>query len=260
MAILNYQVDQISIFMFIFLRVTFILMFLPLFDNTNIPALFKIGLCFAMSVLFYPVLKFTEIPNFDNGIPLLVGVASEIVMGLGIGLSVKLVFTGIQMGGELVGYQMGLSMANVFDPATGSQNSILAEIQYIAAILVFLAIDGHHWFFRAVADSFILMPPFGFQVNGALMNEFLSFTVEMFVIAIKFSAPIIVALLFTDVSLGLIARTVPQMNVFFVAMPVKIIVGVLFIGWLFPLFISYLISIYSKIGINIVTFIKLGSS
>jgi flagellar biosynthetic protein FliR len=233
-------------------------MFLPIFDSPNIPALFKIGLCFAISVLFFPVVQLAETPNFDEGISLMVGIASELIMGVGIGLCVKLIFTGIQLGGELVGYQMGLSIANVFDPATGSQNSIIAEIKYIMAVLVFLAIDGHHWFFRAVADSFVLMPPLGFQISGPLMNYLSEFTARMFIIAIKFSAPIVVALIFTNVSMGLVARTVPQMNVFFVAMPVNIMIGILFIGLLFPLFVSFLIPIYSNIGIDMLMFLKLG--
>jgi flagellar biosynthetic protein FliR len=260
MVTLNLQVDQISLFMFIFLRVTIILIFLPIFDSPNIPALFKIGLCFAVSVLFFPILKLAETPSFDEGIPLMVGIASELVMGLGIGLCVKLIFTGIQLGGELVGYQMGLSIANVFDPATGSQNSIIAEIKYIMALLVFLAIDGHHWFFRAIAESFVLVPPFGFQITGPLMNNLLAFTAKMFIISIQFSAPIVVALIFTNVSMGLIARTVPQMNVFFVAMPVNMMIGVLFIGLLFPLFVSFLISIYSNIGMDMFMFFKLGQN
>ena len=258
MASFNLPVDQISILFFVFLRVTLILLFLPLFDNRSIPALFKVGLCFAISMLFIPLLNFDKIPDFSKGLPIVVGILSEVIMGLGIGLCVKLLFTGIQLGGQLCGFQMGLAIANVLDPNTGAQNSIVAQFYYIAAMLIFLTINGHHWFLQAMTDSFVIMPPFGFNLTESLMTYFLSLVGKMFVISIKVSAPVIVSMLFTSVCLGLVARTVPQMNVFFVAMPVKIIVGFIFIGLMLPMFSSYLVKMFNGLGTIILTFIKLG--
>ena len=258
MATFTLPVDQIGIFLFVFLRITLILLFLPLFDSQSIPALFKIGLCFAVSILFAPIMNSAQSPNFSQTLPLIVGIASEVLMGLGVGLCIKLIFTAIQLGGQLAGFQMGLSIANVFDPDSGSQNSVIAQFQYIAAMLVFLSIDGHHWFFKAMAESFQIMPPFGFTITESLITYFISLVTKMFVISIKLSAPVIVAMLFSSVSLGLISRAVPQMNVFFVAMPINLLVGFVFIGLMLPVFASFLISIFNDIGKIMLTFIKLG--
>jgi flagellar biosynthetic protein FliR len=199
-----------------------------------------------------------QTPDFTSGIPLLIGIFSEVLMGLGIGLCVKLIFVGVQLGGELAGFQMGLSMANVFDPGSGTSNSVVAQFKYIVAVLIFLSIDGHHWFFRAIMDSFSLMPPFGFVLTESLMGYFLALVGKMFMISVKLSSPVIVALLFTSVSLGLVARTVPQMNVFFVAMPIKLFIGFLFIGLMLPIFSSLLVKIFNTVGTIMLTFIKLG--
>ena len=260
MASFTIPVDQISLLLFIFLRVTLILLFLPLFDNRSVPALVKAGLCFAISILFVPLLAIDNVPDFSAGVPIVVGIVSEVLMGIGIGLCIKLIFTGVQLGGQLAGYQMGLALANVLDPNTGAQNSVVAQFKYLAAMLIFLSIDGHHWFLRAMTDSFAIMPPFGFHLTDSVMVYFLSLVGKMFVISVKLSAPVIVSMLFTSVALGLVARTVPQMNVFFVAMPAKIIVGFIFIGLMLPMFSSYLVQMFNKLGTIILTFIKLGTA
>ena len=259
MATFNIPVDQISVLLFIFLRVTSILFFLPIFDSPSIPAFFKIGLSLTISLLFLPLLKLPGILDFAGGIPLLIGIASEIIMGVGIGLCVRLIFSGIQLGGQIVGYQMGLAIANVFDPSTGTQNSVIAQFQYMAAMLIFLCIDGHHMLLQAVTDSFHTMPPFGFHPDENLLVYFLSLVGNMFIIALKVSAPIIVAMLFTSVSLGLVARTVPQINIFFVAMPIKLLLGYLFIGMVLPIFTAFVVKLSGNVGDTIMTFIRLGA-
>jgi len=257
MATFNFSLQQLNVLLFIFLRITSILFFLPLFDNKSIPALFKIGLSFVISILLIPLLKPSDMPDFTLGIPFAIGIATEIIMGVGIGLSVKLIFAGIQLGGQLVGYQMGLAIANVFDPSTGSQSSIIAQFKYMAAMLIFLSIDAHHWFFRAILESFVIIPPFGFKLNTSLIEYLIVLSGDMFVIAVKLSAPLIVAMLFTSVALGLVARTVPQMNVFFVAMPVKLFVGFIFIGLTLPAFSSFLVDIFNDTGKVITLLIRL---
>ncbi|MBW1940381.1 MAG: flagellar type III secretion system protein FliR [Deltaproteobacteria bacterium] len=251
------SLPEVQIFLFIFLRVSAIMMTLPLFDSKNIPPLFKIGLSFSITIILFPVLKLTDIPFLKGIIPFGLGVASEIMLGAIIGLSVKLIFAGIQLAGQVAGFQMGLAIANVLDPVTQTQNSIIAQFKYLTAMLIFLALNAHHWFLRSLVASFRLVPPFDFQLNNSLMKHLMLLAANMFVIAIKVGAPIIVVMLLTSVALGLVARTVPQMNIFVVAMPLKIVIGLIFLGFMLPYLSIFLSRIFNELGSDIITLLKL---
>jgi flagellar biosynthetic protein FliR len=251
------SLPQVQIFLFIFLRVSAIMMTLPFFDSKNIPVLFKIGLSFAMSIILFPVLKLTGIPFLTDVISFGIGVVSEIMLGVIIGLSVKLIFAGIQLAGQVAGFQMGLAIANVLDPVTNAQNSIIAQFKYLTAMLIFLSINAHHWFLRSLVESFRLVPPFDFQFSNPLMKHLMLLASNMFIIAIKVGAPVIVVMLLTSVALGLVARTVPQMNIFIVAMPLKIIIGLLFLGFMLPFMSFFLSRIFDDLGKDILLILKL---
>ncbi|MBW1784096.1 MAG: flagellar type III secretion system protein FliR [Deltaproteobacteria bacterium] len=240
MAYFNVSLAEVQTFLLIFLRVGAILLTLPIFSSRGVPPLFKIGLSFAMSLLLYPILNLSQFPVQLGIIPLGLGIISEIILGVIIGLSVRMVFAGVQLAGQLVGFQMGLAMANIVDPATSEQLPLLGELNNIIALLIFLTINAHHWFLRAVADSFRLVPPFAFHFSNSLMDQLVALGGNMFVIAIKVGAPVIAALFLMSVAFGVAARTVPQMNIFFVAMPVKILVGLLFLGFSFPYLSSFM--------------------
>jgi flagellar biosynthetic protein FliR len=136
---------------------------------------------------------------------------------------------------------------------------LLGQFNELFALLIFITINAHHKFIRALADSYQLVPPFGFRISGSLIEQLVSIAGNMFVIAVKLGAPIIAVLLLTSIAFGLIARTVPQMNVFFVAMPLKLGVGLLFIGLCLPYFSSFLKILFSKLGDTIMLLIKAAS-
>jgi flagellar biosynthesis protein FliR len=259
MAIFNFQTQQVYILMFIFLRIASILLFLPLFDNRSIPILFKIGLSFVFSLSLMPLLDFRGFPNTLYDISVIVGIFSEIFLGVSIGLAIKLIFSGIQLGAEIVGYQMGLAMANLFDAASGSQASVISNLKFMLAMLVFLSIDAHHFFFKIISESFITIPLFGFGISASLTEYLTLLGSKMFVIAVKLSAPLFIAMLFSNVALGLIARMVPQMNIFFVAMPVNLFVGLVLLGLMLPAYSFFLVPIFNEFGNILLTLLKIGA-
>ena len=174
-------------------------------------------------------------------------------------MTVNLIFIGLQIAGQISGYQMGLAIAQVMDPAGGEQVPLLAQFFQLFAFLIFLTINAHHWFLMALTDSFQLVPPFGFKVSGSLIEQLIRVAGNMFVIGIKVGAPVIAALLLTSIAFGLIARTVPQMNVLFVAMPLKIIIGLLFIGFSLPYLSSFLKAVFTNLGNTIFLLMKAAS-
>ena len=247
---------QIQTFILIFLRVSAITMSIPIFSQKSIPLLFKAGLAFSLSIILLPSIKLENIHYFNEIIPFGIEVIQEIMLGIIIGLSVRLIFTGIQLAGQIIGFQMGFAIANILDPLTSDQLPIIAQFYNLIALMIFLTINAHHWLFRALVESFRLIPPFTFHLDNSFVTHLMSLTSYMFIIAIKIAAPVMVVLLLTSVAFGLIARTVPQMNVFVVAMPLKILIGLLFIIFTLPIFARVLNEIFIKVGTDIILILK----
>ena len=247
---------RLQILLLIFFRVAAILMSMPIMNGNSIPILFKFALALSASIVLFPLLDLTVFPELTNLSSFAVGAVGEILLGVIIGMAVNLIFVGLQIAGQLSGYQMGMALAEVIDPADGEQIPLLAQFFQIFAFLTFLTVNAHHWFLRALADSFHLVPPLGFKLSGSLIEQLMRVAGNMFVIAIKVGAPVIVALLLTSIALGLIARTVPQMNVFFVAMPLKIMIGLMFVGFSLPYLSSFLNAIFRKLGDMIFLLLK----
>lgn len=224
-------------------------MSMPVFSSKNIPGLFKAGLALAFTIILYQTPDLCSHYDLAIGtIPFCIGLAGEIVIGFIIGISAQLIFAGIQLGGQIIGFQMGLSIANILDPLTSSQVSVTARFNDLMAMLIFLAVNAHYLFLRAIAESFQILPPLGFQFTRSLMDKLIVLAGNMFVIAIRVAGPVMGVLLLVSVALGLIARMVPQLNVFIVAMPLKIIIGLFIMGVSASLVASFFIGEFNELG------------
>lgn len=232
------------------------MMTVPLFGSKSIPAPIKAGLLLSISFVLFPILNLDVSASPTEVIPFGLGIICEILLGISIGLSVRLLFAGIQLAGQLVGFQMGLAIVNVMDPQSSAQVPILAQFNNLVAMLVFLAINAHHWFLRALVESFNMVPLFNFSLTHSLINQLIMIAGNMFVVAIKIGAPIIATMLITSVAFGLVARTVPQMHIFIIAMPLKILVGLLVLSLTMPYLTSFLKGLFTELGNDILILLK----
>lgn len=179
------------------------------------------------------------------------------MIGVMIGFIGRLIFDGIQLAGQLIGFQMGFAIVNVIDPVNNEQVSIIAQFQYLIAMLVFLILNGHHIFLYSIAESFRIIPPLGFHFSGELIQVIVVFVKNMLEVAIKTGAPIIAVLLFTSVGMGLIARTVPQINIFIVGFPLQIAIGLISVGITLPVFFRVLGSYFTNLEGEIISLLRL---
>jgi flagellar biosynthetic protein FliR len=246
MATLNIPLDAFYGVLLIFLRVAAIVFSAPILDTPSIPVVFKAGLAIAVSVLLYPVVNVAVSVRDLSLIPFVIGIVSEIAIGITIGLSVKLLFTGIELAGQIAGYQMGFAVVNVMDPANSAQIPLLAQLYNLTAMLVFLAIDAHHMFFRALVASYRIIPPLSVHLGPRLVAMMMHLAVNMFVVAVQVGAPLIAVMLVVSVALGLVARTVPQIQIMIVAMPLQILLGLVFMIIVAPYMTAYLIDLFSS--------------
>jgi len=232
---------EIEAFILVLLRVSAMVVLLPVFGDRAVPARVKAGSSLIITVLVFPSVSIPEtIGATDHMAMSFVRMAGEVIAGAAIGFAARVVFAAVQMAGELIGIQMGVSIANVIDPISSTQVSIVSEFLYLVALLVFLTVDAHHTFIVAMAESYKTVPLLGVHLGGGLAREMLLMTQSMFVTGIKISAPVMAVLLFLNVGLGIVARTVPQINVFVVGFPLQVAVGLVFIGLSMPFLVTLL--------------------
>jgi len=256
MLSISVEMPQLQLLLFIFLRVGAIFMFLPIFNSRAIPILFKFGFALAVAFVLHPLLSGQLRPLFATIPELALAAACELMIGILIGLAVRTLFAGFQMAGQMAGYQMGMAIANVMDPATSAQVPILATFYNLIAILVFLSINAHLFMLRAMVESFQLVPLFGYGFNQDVMQHIIHLAGDMFVVALKIGAPVIVSLLITSAALGLVARTIPQMNIFIVAMPLKIAIGLIFLGMSLPYMGEFLSRTFATMGQSVLLLMR----
>lgn len=223
-------------FVLIFVRMTAFLISLPLFSYNTIPAVYKIGLAFFLSMVMLPVTD-TAALELDSMYFLLL--LKEAAVGLLIGLVAYIVLSAVQIAGGFIDFQMGFAIANIIDPQTGAQGPLIGQYFYITALLFLLSVDGHHLLIDGMYYSYEIIPPDGLIEVGDSFAVFILKTFnQMFIIAFQVSIPIVGCLFLVDIALGLIARTVPQLNVFVVGLPLKIGVSFLVLSFFIALYIT----------------------
>ena len=230
MGIFDLSPIEYQKFLFVLLRVGALIMFFPILGSPQVPGRIKIGLILFISIAVFPVVRATPMHDPKSLFELVVNLFSEITIGLAVAYSARLMFTAVQIAGTVVDFQMGFGVVNVIDPQTETQVSITAQFQNILAILFFLALDAHHIIIWAIVESFFLINPFQINFSTFTPEIILLLFKATFVTAVKIAAPIMAILFFISVGLGLVARTVPQMNVFIVGFPLQIGVGLLMVG------------------------------
>ena len=229
-----YWLDQFHVFLLILLRVSALLIVAPIFGHRLYLARAKVGLALMVSLVVFPLVDGLEVP--EGFLPYAVMMVGEVMMGLMLGYVVLLLFIGIQFAGQLSGLQMGFGIVNVIDPASHDQVSIIGQFLNILAILMVLTLDGHHVILNGLLSSFDAVPLGGVVLKAPIAHKLIALSSEVFVIAIKISAPILIALFLISTAMGVLARTVPQMNVFIVGFPVQLAVGMSMLVATLPLF------------------------
>ncbi|MBM4339149.1 MAG: flagellar biosynthetic protein FliR [Deltaproteobacteria bacterium] len=249
----RWTADLFQTWLLVLMRVAPIVFMMPLFYSRNIPARVKAGLTLIISLALLPTVK-VEMGRFPSE-PLSFGffALSELMIGFLLGFSVRLIFAGLQIAGELAGFQMGFGMAKVMDPQSGSESTVVTGFYYMIGLLLFLTVDGHHWFFKALAQSFQLLAPGEFEPREGLAQLFIRLSGKMFVLAIKIVAPILAIMMLVQIAMGIIARMIPQVNVLMTSFPVTISLGLIFLGLSVELFWPVLKNLLDESGRGLAT-------
>jgi flagellar biosynthetic protein FliR len=221
--------EKSQVFLWVFFRVGILFLMLPFFGARGVPVLWKAGFSLLLAAILVPVLP--PSPRLPMNTPRLVmGLASEALLGLVLSLGVFMLLSAVQLAGQLLGFQMGFNMASALDPQTGAQSSVISQFLYLFTVLLLFAIDGHHLFIAALVSSFEKIPPGTFLLQGLHVGYLVALGGEMFLTGFKIAAPVMVALFLSNLCLGIVARTVPQVNVLMVGFPLNIGLGLILFG------------------------------
>jgi flagellar biosynthetic protein FliR len=214
-------------------RVLALISVAPLLSHRAVPVRMKIALALSITVLLVPQVQSPPITDVLTA-PGLMLLINNVLIGVVIGFAVRLVFAALELAGELIGLQMGLSFAGFFNPSTGQQQNAVASFMSLLALLMFISIDGHLMLIHALAESFRLYPvsvgmdlPMGF-------DRLLRLGSDVFAIALTIALPFLAVMLLTNVVLGVLARVAPQLNIFAVGFPMTILVGLVTLFVLLP--------------------------
>ncbi|WP_207368446.1 flagellar biosynthetic protein FliR [Heyndrickxia coagulans] len=220
-------IPSFSIFLLVFIRVTTFFIMMPLFSHRSVPTRFRIGLGFFLSVLVTYTIHAKPF-TMDGAYFMLM--IKEALVGLLLGFVAYFILSAVQLAGTFIDFQAGFSMANVIDPQSGAQTPLTGEYLYTFALLLLLSLNGHHLLLDGIyySYSFIPLDQAWIHLGSFNLAKYLAtLLARVFLVAFQMSAPVVAVLFLTDIALGIIARTVPQLNIFVVGFPVKIAVSLI---------------------------------
>ena len=239
---------QVPAFLVILMRVAGILAAVPAIGARTVPLHVRIGLVLGLSVILLPVVG-GRIGAIEASTANLLRLAvTEFLVGMALGLCVRFVFTAFEIAGELLGIQMGIGIASVLDPVAGASVPLLGRFLGLLAFLLFFALDGHHLMLEALAESFALLPPMTAQFNDTVANALVTLALGMFVLALKVAAPVMTALFVVTFAMGILGRTIPQLNLLLNNVTVTFGVGLLVLGLSLPLLGALAQTSISRLG------------
>ena len=226
---------NLSLFLLILFRWAGMIMLAPVFGARGVPGLVRLGLAASLSVIVYPLISAAKPSIPIELLPYVAVVIKEVLVGLVIGFVIYTMTAVLQGAGQLIDFQMGFTMGAAIDPVYGVQTPMMGNFQMVLATMLLLATNSHHYLIAAMVKSYAYIP-----INPSTLPSHFTFYAQLvanvFALAIQIAMPVFGALLVSDVGVGLLSRTVPQLNIFSVVFPVKIIFGFIILFLSIPFF------------------------
>ncbi len=247
-SLLNWTLQQALSVIVIMTRVGPLMFLMPVLGSRRIPPQVKILFTLMTALILAPVVPVStsDLPGTVLGYVLFV--ASEVAFGGILAIFARFIFGAVETAGQMVGIQMGIGVAATMDPEFGTQMPLLSHFWSLLATLLFLSVNGHHIFMKTMVESFHWVSPGKLHLTEATFQGMIQGSGHMFILAIKIMAPAGAALFFSHVAMGIIAKTVPQIPILIVALPLNIAVGLIFVFLSLGYFIPILLKNFDMLG------------
>jgi flagellar biosynthesis protein FliR len=212
-------------FILIFFRTAAILWLVPVFSSHAVASYFKAAVSLAVAFLLFDMVQVTR-PLASDSYGLMLLILREIFIGLVVSFFVRILFMVVTVAGEIIAFQAGFSFAQFMDPFTNTQVSSLVQAKNLLAMLLFFAMDAHHFIIKGLAVSFTELPLGSASMGSPLVQYFLQMTSKIFALGLRLGAPVIAILFLIELAMGLLSRLIPQINIFMEGIPLKILVSI----------------------------------
>lgn len=224
----------INAFLWPFVRILALLAAAPLFGESSVPARLKVAYAALVTVVVAPSIP--AMPQFPAGSYMsFLLVAQQVLIGIAMGLTMRIVFAAVQTAGEFIGLQMGLSFASFFDPATGANTAVLSRLMNVVAMLLFLALDGHLILIGGLINTFHILPiSAAASLNSNGWGILFEWSSQVMVSGMLLALPLIIILLTISLSMGILNRTAQQLSVFAVGFPISLMAGLVLLTVVLP--------------------------
>jgi flagellar biosynthetic protein FliR len=206
-------INQFLIFTLVLARISGLVMTAPIYGSQSVPMRIRGLLAVAIALLVTPAYLGTPIEYPGSAPNYLVYLGGELLIGLTMGLGILILFGGVQVAGQIISQLGGMSLADVFDPNFGGSSPVFAQILFYVAMAVFVLIDGHRVVMGAMLDTFEAVPPGSGILAASVVDSLTTILTMSFTVGIRAAAPIMIAMLLSTFVLGLISRTLPQLNI-----------------------------------------------
>ena len=248
---LSITVVRWEVFLLVLVRAAAMLMVAPAFGARPIPAQVKIGLAALLAMLLTP-LQATEGPLLTNPLTVMVLVSREVLTGLLLGFAATLVFSAVQTAAQFVGVQVGYTFSNTVDPLSAQHASFLDTFYNMLALVVFLGLGGHHALISGLAHSLEVAPLGEYGPPQSVGQSLVLLMSASFGIAVRLAMPVVGTMMLADAALALVVRSIPQMNVFVVGLPVKMVLGIVTMIALAPMLVLGISDLTRTVGSTVV--------
>jgi flagellar biosynthetic protein FliR len=251
---MSISVLQAQLFFLAFTRIMAVMIHVPALGGQNIPSQVRIGLGLTLALVLFP-LQSAPTGEMIGAFAFGIGIGKEIIIGTLVGFAADLAFGAIQIAGSAMGMGSGFESGRIFNPSLGEAGSAFDQIFVMTAAMIFLILDGHHLVLIALQKTFTAVP-----LNGALpfngLEAVLRMTSVFVASGVHMALPVMVALFLTDLTLGLLARIAPQVQVYFLGLPVKVVVAMIAMGMTFAVVFPYLGSLFKSMAENMLLFVE----
>ena len=209
----SYLLHHFMIFTLVLARVSGLVMTAPVYGSASVPMRIRALLAVAISLILLPTTLGASFPDPGNLMNYAIFLGGEIAVGLCLGLGITILFGGIQVAGKVMGQLSGMSLADVFDPAFNNTSPVFSQLLYYLALAVFMLINGHRLVMAALLDTFVAIPPGQGGVAANVFDALVTVLTQSFIVGLRAAAPAMTALLLATLIMGLLSRTLPQLNI-----------------------------------------------
>ena len=242
------MIEKLIGFIMVLTRISAFFLILPVFGWRSIPVRVKAGLVVLISVFFSMITPLAIEPNEISTIKAIFLITNEVTYGFALGLVIMVIFSAVKLGGRIIERQMGLAMAEILDPLTGEKGQPVGALLEMIFILLFFSANGHHLFLFVISRSFEAFPLGSIPSIPVLSSGIIKAGSAMLIAGLKLVAPLMAAFLVLMIILAVFARIVPEMNILFISLPIRVGVGLLMMVVFLPFINDYVAEFADLMG------------